>query len=66
MRRMFRLEITQVIPGMEKVSKSSKGILEQLIWKFLEIETEVSDHRSFKKVRYVLRASMTKSFRCIH
>ncbi|EKR99035.1 transposase, mutator-like family protein, partial [Leptospira mayottensis 200901122] len=58
MRRIPRWEITQEILGMEKVTKSSKEILEQSIWKYLETETAVSNRRSFKKDRHVLPASM--------
>ncbi|EQA62320.1 transposase for insertion sequence element ISRM3 domain protein [Leptospira alexanderi serovar Manhao 3 str. L 60] len=37
--------ITQAIPEMEKVAKSSKETLGQLTWKFLEIETEALNPR---------------------
>ncbi|MDO6394891.1 transposase [Leptospira santarosai] len=48
-----------------KSRRSSKETLELSSWKFLEIETEVLNRRSFRKVSLDLPDSMIRSSRCI-
>ncbi|EMF83089.1 transposase, mutator-like family protein [Leptospira weilii serovar Topaz str. LT2116] len=48
-----------------KSIKKVKEILVQLIWKFHEIETGASNHRSFRRVNLDLPALTIRSSRCI-